>query len=61
MKDGGSWKAVRVVVSKQDRNSGVKIKILEKDGWKLRVQIDAPENREVAWTVGFELETNGKD
>jgi hypothetical protein len=53
MKGSRAWKASGVSVSKKDRAAGVKIEILEQRGWKLRVQIESPENREVHWTVQF--------
>ncbi|VGO18594.1 Alpha-galactosidase [Pontiella sulfatireligans] len=52
-KSGGAWTCTKAVVSKKDRRAGVKIKMVEQDGWKLRVQIDAPENREVQWKLLF--------
>lgn len=53
MKGKGARTCKSVSVSEADEKAGVKIKIVEQDGWKLRVQIDAPENREVQWTASF--------
>ena len=38
----------------EDQEAGIKIKIVEQDGWKLRVQIDARKSREVQWELSFE-------
>lgn len=52
-KGSNAWKCAEAGVSKTDQLAGVKIKIVEQDGWKLRVQIDAPENRKVQWQLLF--------
>jgi hypothetical protein len=49
----GSWKCVEATVSEKDREAGVKIRILEQDGWKLRIQVDSAENREIHWELSF--------
>jgi hypothetical protein len=53
-KETGAWTCTKATVSKKDRKAGVNITILEQDGWKLRVQIDAPANREIHWKLSFQ-------
>ena len=48
------WKCAKAVVSNNDQKAGVKIRIVEQNGWKLRVQTDAPQNRKVQWKLLFE-------
>ena len=50
---GASLKCIAADLSKADAATGVKISIVSQDGWKLRVRIDAPESREVNWSLKF--------
>jgi len=48
------WRVRTVSVATSDRGQNATAKLLEQDGWKVRVQIDAPQNCEVSWSVQFE-------
>jgi len=60
MGPGSSGKAIGVAVSPQDSAAGVKIELLRQDVWRVRVRIDAPESREVRWSVAFASEALGR-
>jgi hypothetical protein len=40
-------------VSKEDTESGVTIRLQRQQGWRVRVRIDSPVNRQVRWSIGF--------
>jgi hypothetical protein len=44
----------KVTLSEADKSAGVKIKIKEQDGWKLRIVITSPISRTVQWKAEFE-------
>jgi hypothetical protein len=48
------WHVRDVSVAAKGGVQGVTIKLLEQDGWKVRVQIDAAQNCEVSWRMKFE-------
>ena len=50
MGEMGSWRARPTIFGVSD---GVTIKLVEQDGWKTRVRIDAPQSCRVIWTVEF--------
>ncbi len=57
---GNPWRATDVAVSPQDSEAGVNIERVRQDGWRVRVRLDAPESREVRWTVAFASEALGR-
>jgi len=48
-----AWKALSAEVSPADKQAGVTIRLSQEGPW-VRVAIDSPATREVAWTVKFE-------
>jgi len=53
MRKSGHWQATGASVSQQDAAAGVKIAIVDQTDWKIRVRIDAPQSRDVRWSVQF--------
>jgi hypothetical protein len=49
----GPWRARTPGVSKEDAEAGVTIRLQKQQGWRVRVQIDSPVNRQVRWSIGF--------
>ena len=54
MGSSGPWRAREVAASTKDNGQDVTIKLLKQDDWKVRVQIDTPQNCQVRWSVKFE-------
>lgn len=48
-----AWRAADAAVSPEDIEAGVKIRLVEQEGWKLRITIDSPESRDIRWSVEF--------
>jgi hypothetical protein len=53
MGPAGGWRAGTAAVSKEDTEAGVSIRLQRQQGWRVRVQIDSPVNRQVRWTIDF--------
>ncbi len=49
----GSWRVTKVTVVAEPRIPAT-AKLVDQDGWKVRVRIDAPQNTEILWRVEFE-------
>ncbi len=54
MGETGNWRPRTTIVSAPDGMTGVTIKLVEQDGWKTRVRVDAPQNCRVVWAVQFD-------
>ncbi len=57
---GNPWRVAGVTVSPQDSEAGVNIERVRQDGWRVRVRLDAPESREVRWSMAFTSEALGR-
>jgi hypothetical protein len=49
----GPWQAKTLAVTPEDTEAGVTIRLQRQHGWRLRVQIDSPVNRQVRWAISF--------
>ncbi len=50
---GHAWRVNDLSVATTGDGPAATIKLVEQDGWKVRIRIDAPQNAEVAWRVTF--------